>query len=494
MARARKKRSKAGRIIFVIEIVVLVLLIGALAAYGFVNSKLSKIGSDDLDMDKVQMNNAVESNEVLTGYTNLALFGLDSRSEGSAFAGNQNSDTIIIASINNDTKEVKLVSLYRDTLLDVGDDNYQKCNSAYAIGGPEAAISMLNTNLDLNITDYATIDFNALVTVVDALGGLDIPLTYNEIEHMNNYCVETSEVTGKSYTPIEKPAEKPEGTLADTEIVGTYHLNGVQVTSYCRIRYTTGLDFKRTERQRMVLQMLADKAKKSSLTTLSSIMDEVFPMVQTSLSQQKIFNMGAGMLSYKFDETTGFPFKHTEVNHTSKGDIVVPTTLADNVKELHKFLFGEENYQVSDEVQRKSDMIDGIINGTVTDPSSSTTPAADDSSTEYTGGTQDSSGYDSSYDSGYTDYSDDYSGYDDGSDYTGGGDYSGDSGYTDDGDYSDDVMTEITVMTAATRTTAVIPMTAVPITPMAAGNPPTAETLRKVCRTGASIVNGETAV
>ena len=120
MARARKKRSKAGRIIFVIEIVVLVLLIGALAAYGFVNSKLSKIGGDDLDMDKVQMNNAVESNEVLTGYTNLALFGLDSRSEGSAFAGNQNSDTIIIASINNDTKEVKLVSLYRDTLLDVG--------------------------------------------------------------------------------------------------------------------------------------------------------------------------------------------------------------------------------------------------------------------------------------------------------------------------------------------------------------------------------------
>ena len=189
----------------------------------------------------------------------------------------------------------------------------------------------------------------------------------------------------------------------------------------------------------MVLQMLADKAKKSSLTTLSSIMDEVFPMVQTSLSQQKIFNMGAGMLSYKFDETTGFPFKHTEVNHTSKWDIVVPTTLADNVKELHKFLFGEENYQVSDEVQRKSDMIDGIINGTVTDPSSSTTPAADDSSTEYTGGTQDSSGYDSSYDSGYTDYSDDYSGYDDGSDYTGGGDYSGDSGYTDDGgsDYTD---------------------------------------------------------
>ena len=137
MAKARKRRSKAGKIIFVIEIVVLVLLIGALAAYSFVNSKLNKIENDTLDMNKVQINNAVESNTTLTGYTNLALFGLDSRPEGSQFADNQNSDTIMIASINNDTKEVKLVSLYRDTLLDIGDDTYQKCNAAYATGGPE---------------------------------------------------------------------------------------------------------------------------------------------------------------------------------------------------------------------------------------------------------------------------------------------------------------------------------------------------------------------
>ncbi len=428
---ARRKRSRAGRTVFIVEIVILLLMIGGLAAYGFVNSKLGKIGHDDLDMNKVQINNAVESNENLTGYTNLALFGLDSRQEGSEFSDNQNSDTIIIASINNDTKEVRMVSLYRDTLLDVGDDNYQKCNSAYAIGGPEAAISMLNTNLDLNITDYATVDFNALVTVVDELGGLDIPMSYNEIEHMNNYCVETSEVTGKSYTPIEKPDVKPEGTRADTEIVGTYHLNGVQVTSYCRIRYTAGLDFKRTERQRMVLQMLADKAKKSSLTTLSSIMDKVFPMVQTSLGQQEIFSMGAGMLSYKFDETTGFPFDHTEVNHSSKGDIVVPTTLADNVKQLHEFLFGEKDYQVSDEVQMRSDMIEGIVNGTVEDPSSYYVPADEGDS-----GYEDYSGYDTyTDDSGYGDSSYSDGGYTDDSSYS-------DDGYTDDGSYSDDGYTD----------------------------------------------------
>lgn len=432
MARARKKRGKAGKVIFVIEIVVLVLLIGALAAYSFVNSKLNKIESNTLDMDKVQINNAVESNKTLTGYTNLALFGLDSRPEGSQFAGNQNSDTIMIASINNDTKEVKLISLYRDTLLDIGNDTYQKCNAAYATGGPEAAISMLNTNLDLNITDYATVDFSALVTVIDELGGLDIPLSYNEIEHMNNYCVETSEATGKSYTPIEKPEVKPEGTLADTEIVGTYHLNGVQATSYCRIRYTAGLDFKRTERQRLVLQMIADKAKKSSLTTISTIMDKVFPMVQTSLSQQTIFNMGASMLSYKFDDTSGFPFEHTEMNHTSKGDIVVPNTLEQNVKELHKFLFGEKDYQVSEDVKKRSDTIVGIAGGTVSD-----TSAASSSDTSSTYSNESDSYSDSGYDSGYSDYSDDsgYSGYDDTSGYDDSG-YSDTSGY-DDSDYGD---------------------------------------------------------
>lgn len=433
---ARRKRSKAGRIIFIIEIVVLVLLIGALAAYGFVSSKLSKIKNDDLDMDKIQINTAVEGNTTLTGYTNLALFGLDSRPEGSEFADNQNSDTIMIASINNDTKEVKLVSLYRDTLLDIGNDTYQKCNAAYAAGGPEAAVSMLNTNLDLNITDYATVDFSALVTVIDELGGLDIPLSYNEIEHMNNYCVETSEATGKDYTPIEKPEVKPEGTLADTEIVGTYHLNGVQATSYCRIRYTAGLDFKRTERQRLVLQMIAEKAKKSSLTTLSSIMDKVFPMVQTSLSQQEIFNMGAGMLSYKFDETSGFPFAHTEMNHSTKGDIVVPTNLAQNVTELHKFLFGEENYQVSDEVKRRSDTIEGIVGGTISDSSAA---AAEPASETYTDdGAYTDSGYDNTYTedtSDYTDYSQDYSGgYED--DYS---DYSGDT--YEDNTYTDDTYT-----------------------------------------------------
>lgn len=344
--------TKKRTILFIIELLVLLVLLGGLFVYGQISTKMNKIDTQELDADKVIMNEDIVSAEKLSGYTNIALFGIDSRDSAAAeYKGN--SDTMMVASINNETKEVKLVSIYRDTMLNIGEgqfgsDSYEKCNAAYAFGGPEQAISMLNTNLDLNISEYATVDFNALVAVIDCMGGLDIEMTGAEVEHMNNYCVETSEVTGKEYTPIPRPA--------DDAYVDVYHLNGVQATSYARIRYTAGLDFERTERQRLVLQKLAEKAKKSSLPTLSKIMDEVFPMVKTSLSKEEIFTMGANMLSYDFGDTTGFPFHHYEADIPKKGDVVVPTELDNNVQELHKFLFDEENYTVSETVRERSDV------------------------------------------------------------------------------------------------------------------------------------------
>ena len=245
-----KPRKKSKKILFILEIVVLLLFIGGLYVYGQISAKLDKLDIRETDLAEQDIVTNDQAPQ-MTGYTTYALFGLDHRSKNEKL-NTENSDTIIIASINNDTKAVKLVSVYRDTLLNVKDDTYSKANSAYALGGPTQAVSMLNTNLDLNITDYVALDFNALATVVDCLGGLDIPLSYAEIVHMNNYCVETSEETGKSYTPVELPDPKPEDEEA---IVGTYHLNGVQATSYCRIRYTASLDMGRTERQRRVIQL-----------------------------------------------------------------------------------------------------------------------------------------------------------------------------------------------------------------------------------------------
>ena len=434
MSKPRKKRRK---VLFILEIIVLLLFIGGLYVYGQISAKLDKIDIQETDLQEQDIVTNDQAPQ-MTGYTTYALFGLDHRSRNEKL-NTENSDTIIIASINNDTKAVKLVSVYRDTLLNVKDDTYSKANAAYALGGPAQAVNMLNTNLDLNITDYVSIDFDALVTVVDCLGGLDIPLSYAEIVHMNNYCVETAEETGKSCTPVELPEPKPEDQEA---IVGTYHLNGVQATSYCRIRYTASLDMGRTERQRRVIQMIVDKAKKAGLSTIFDIMDQVFPMVKTSVSKTEILKLIPAMIGYCIDETTGFPQDYKFA--TVKGSVIVPTTLDSNVLKLHQFLYGNTNYTPTQDVLNKSAQIAAIVGGgqvqdtapAVTDAPNTTT----DNSYTWEGSTDTSADY--SYDD--TDYGNDTSddtdysggGDDSNTDYSGGGDDSGndDSGAGDTGD------------------------------------------------------------
>lgn len=443
MSKPRKKRRK---VLFILEIIVLLLFIGGLYVYGQISAKLDKIDIQETDLQEQDIVTNDQAPQ-MTGYTTYALFGLDHRSKNEKL-NTENSDTIIIASINNDTKAVKLVSVYRDTLLNVKDDTYSKANAAYALGGPAQAVNMLNTNLDLNITDYVSIDFDALVTVVDCLGGLDIPLSYAEIVHMNNYCVETAEETGKSYTPVELPEPKPEDQEA---IVGTYHLNGVQATSYCRIRYTASLDMGRTERQRRVIQMIVDKAKKAGLSTIFDIMDQVFPMVKTSVSKTEILKLIPAMIGYCIDETTGFPQDYKFA--TVKGSVIVPTTLDSNVLKLHQFLYGNTNYTPTQDVLNKSAQIAAIVgDGQVQDTAPAVTDAPNtttDNSYTWEGSTDTSADYsyddtDYSDNTDYTDYGNDTSddtdysggGDDSNTDYSGGGDDSGndDSGAGDTGD------------------------------------------------------------
>ena len=425
-----RPKSKTKKILFAVEIIVLLLFIGGLYVYGQLNSKLDKINQPVLDDSKIKVNQEVQDSidsqeSTLTGYTTYALFGIDHRDKNTALGG-ENSDTIIIASVNNDTKDVKLVSVYRDTLLNLGNDTYSKANAAYAYGEAEQAITMLNTNLDLNISEYATVNFNALTTIIDDLGGLDMDMSYAEIVHMNNYCVETSEETGKDYTPIELP-DRPD----DIEAVQYhYHLNGVQATSYCRIRYTASLDMGRTERQRRVIQMIVSKAKSAGLGKIFKIMDDVFPMVTTSMTKDEILQLLPTLIGYSVDDTTGFPTSYKFSN--VKGSIIVPTTLETNVIELHKFLYGDEAYTPSATVKANSEKILEIVGGesslddkqaTVEEPTTNDTVIFEKNG------------------SGWSDTSSDY-GSD--SDSSGGGDYSGDE--TDNsggsssggGDYSND--------------------------------------------------------
>ena len=345
--RRRRRRSTLSRVMFALEIIVLVVLMGGL----FVYAKLGKLNHETINEEEIDVNESVTENQVMKGYTTIALVGIDSRDD--KLKSDWNSDTMIIASINNDTKKVKLVSVYRDTYLCLGEDedgnnSYGLANSAYCTGGAKKMINMLNKNLDMNISDFVTVNFQAVAETVELLGGIDVEMKKEEVVHLNNYCVETSEVTGMDYTPLE-------------EIEGVQHLNGVQAVAYARIRKTSGNDFRRAARQREVIYKIVEKAKNSSIATLNTVLDKIFPMIYTSLTEKEILSMGMNMLSYDIEDQTGFPFDHLygdTVKEAMDGvDCVLPITLESNVIKLHEFLYPEDSYVPSNEVKTYSQEI-----------------------------------------------------------------------------------------------------------------------------------------
>lgn len=318
-----------------------VCILAALAAALFIGAKLVKMKNEPLVKAQLVTNDNIPADELdrMKNYTDIALFGVDSRN-GELEAGT-NSDTIMICSINNQTHEVKLVSVYRDTYLDLTDGTYSKCNAAYAIGGEEQAVSMLNKNLDLQIGSYVTVGFEALVEVVDMFGGVDINLTEGELHWLNGYLVELRDVLGRECEDVPGP--------------GLQHLNGMQALAYSRIRFI-GLDYERTERQRLVLQQVLENAKGSDIFAWNSLIDAVLPKVSTNLSMFDLLKIASGIGSFSVGETQGFPFDKT-TKDISAGDCVVAVNLAANVSELHRFLYGSEGYVPSATVQEISDAI-----------------------------------------------------------------------------------------------------------------------------------------
>ena len=284
-----------------------------------------------------------EEVKVSKGYRNIALFGVDAR-DGDLGKGTR-SDTIMIASINMDTHEIKLVSVYRDTYLNLGNDSYNKCNGAYAKGGPEQAITMLNMNLDMDITDYVTVGFSGLIEAIDALGGIEIEVTEAEINHLNNYQLCMAEEMGVDYIPVTE--------------TGKQTLNGMQATAYCRIRYTKGDDFKRAERQRDVLGAMILKSKDASLSSLKDAVTAVLPSINTSLSVNEIISVLGTVAEYNVVTSEGFPFEKERAPVTvgSKGACIVPTTLEENVIMLHELLYTDESYTPSKQVKELSEEI-----------------------------------------------------------------------------------------------------------------------------------------
>ena len=356
MQKKRAKKRKRKIIAFVFELLLLCIIV----VFGYSVSKLQKINYNPIDEKNILIND-VKSDEI-KGYTNIALFGVDARdTTAKSLIKDAHSDAIIIASINNKTKDVKLISVYRDTCLlstvpsSSGSDIYRKATETYYFGGPEAAINMLNTNLDMDITDYVTVNFEALIETIDLLGGIDLEIDDNEQFYINGYMTETCEITGRPYEELTE--------------VGNVHLTGLQATAFCRIRYGGGDDYKRTERQREVLSLMFEKAKKMDVIKLNNIIDKVFPMISTSLSSSELISIASSVMSYNLVDTTGFPFdKKTKT--ISEGDCVFAVSLESNVEKLHEYMFGDTDYKVSDTVNNISNV---LINKTGFYPEETTT-------------------------------------------------------------------------------------------------------------------------
>lgn len=337
MAQEEKVKKKKSNlvIILLIEIIIIILLFGGVYLY----DKMGKIQFDDSEDSSIQQNVDID----IAGYRNIAIFGVDSREN--ALKKSTHSDTIVIASINNKTKDVKLVSVYRDTYVNIPGEGYNKINAAYFKGGYSLALSTINTNFDLDVKEFVTVNFQAVVDVVDKLGGITLDITDSELKYLNGYVRELNRINGTD--------------VAGLKSSGTQTVNGTQATAYARIRYTKGGDFKRAERQRIVISKIFEKTKSSDLATINTIINEMFPQIYTNLSTSEILSLATDILSYNIVDNVGFPYEK-DAHTYNKVSYVFPINLQDNVIKLHEFLFDEVGYVPSTTVQEYSSYVDGV--------------------------------------------------------------------------------------------------------------------------------------
>lgn len=324
----KKRRRSPIRFLFLL-ILLIAVLIGIVVF--MLHSKLGKVQTKALDQSQLV---TVNNDNNMKDYTNYAFFGIDSQTGSMSDRGNR-SDSIIVVSINNSTKEVKLLSIYRDTFLSIN-GKYSKINAAYSWGGPELAISTINRNLDLNIEKYATVNFKILANIVDAVGGIEVNVDKSIIKNLNSYIKDMNRINGGNSSTIKS--------------AGTYTLDGNQAVAYSRIRYTAGGDLARAGRQREVLEKIFEKGKKSPLKMMA-VMDEVLPQVKTNMSQGELFKMVLSVFKYEIKDQQGFPWNQKEIRYYGSY-YGFPTTLKENAIRAHKYLFGTKDYQVSDKLSR----------------------------------------------------------------------------------------------------------------------------------------------
>lgn len=349
------KRHAKGIIKLMLSILLLVgIILGVVAASGIymVNAKVKDSLSLMQTIDKENIKQMTNENlsedtvEKLRDRWTIAVFGLDSRdSDGLSGA---NSDVIMLISMNGKTREIKLVSVYRDTCLKTGEGKYRKANSAYASGGPKRAVAMLNENLDLKIDDYIAVNWKAVADGINLLGGVDLEITEKEYKYINSFITETVNSTGIPSVHLKRAGEN--------------HLDGVQAVAYCRLRLMDD-DFMRTKRQQKVISLVMEKAAHADYATLNQLIEVILPQTASSIDAEDLYTVAGNILKLQKPEVLGFP----SINYCKTVDgasFVFADSLEKNVTLLHEFLYDSDDFVPSNAVKKISLAIKNKAEGT----------------------------------------------------------------------------------------------------------------------------------
>ena len=272
--------TKGKKITIWILAIVLAVIVGTVGTvYFYGNHLFNKLEKVEIDKEDIGITEEVQ--EKLSQYSNsiinIALFGVD------AVDGDVGrSDSIMIATIDTVHKKLKLTSIMRDSYVAIDGHGNDKLNHAYAFGGPQLAIKTLNENFDLNIENFASVNFETLPKIIDELGGIELNIDADELEYINGYIAHLNNINGTSEPAIES--------------TGIQHVSGTQALAFCRIRYTSCGDYKRTERHRDVLTEIFKKIETMPVNSYPSLLSEILPMVNTSLGYSDILELGTEVL------------------------------------------------------------------------------------------------------------------------------------------------------------------------------------------------------
>ncbi|MHB9944808.1 LytR family transcriptional regulator [Clostridium botulinum] len=311
--------KKKKWILSILAVIVLMSVVSALYVYSKLGSvKKVPISKDDKEL-KIDKKAESYGDDVI----NIAFFGLDRRKKEEP----SRSDAVMILSLDKKHKKVKLSSIMRDSYVDIEGHGKTKLNHAYAYGGPELAIKTINSNFKLNIRDFVAVDFYGLENIIDTVGGVEIPVRFDEIKYINSYMQGTAKVENKAVQEVQSP--------------GLQNLNGMQAVAYARIRYTSGGDYERTERQRTILTAVMNKIKKLGPTEFPKVVSVLLPNVESSLSSTEIIKMGTSVFTLGIDnvEQQRFPLDNYCEGKLIDGIYYLLFNEEKTIDQMYKYIF-----------------------------------------------------------------------------------------------------------------------------------------------------------